>query len=195
VPVEAALYPVGLVVAGRPCLVVGAGRIAARKVDGLRACGADVTVIAPEISDEIAARDDVEIVRRPYEPGDVAGYQLVITATGDPDVDEAVFADAEAGGIWANSADDPDHCSFLLPAVLRRGPVVVSVATGGNSPALATWLRDRLAEEVGEDVARVALELADERRRLHTRGESTEGRDWRPLIESRLAADHGRAAS
>jgi siroheme synthase-like protein len=195
VPIEAALYPVGLVVAGRPCLVVGAGRIAARKVDGLRACGADVTVIAPEIGDDIAARHDVDIVRRPYAPGDVAGYQLVITATGDPDVDAAVFADAEAGGIWANSADDPDHCSFLLPAVLRRGPVVVSVATGGNSPALATWLRDRMADEVGEDVARVALELADERQRLHTRGESTEGRAWRPLFEARLAAGPGRAAS
>jgi siroheme synthase-like protein len=180
-----------LVVADRPCLVVGAGRIAARKVDGLRSCDADVTVLAPEIGDEIAGRDDVEIIRRPYETGDVAGYQLVITATGDRDVDAAVFADAEARGIWVNSADDPDHCSFLLPAVLRQGPVVVSVATGGHSPALASWLRDRLAAELGEAAGEVALELSAERRRLHAAGESTEGRDWRPLIES-LFAEHGR---
>ena len=140
------LFPVGLVVAGRRCLVVGGGRIAARKVAQLVACGADVTVVAPDV---------VPLAGRPARgrrrsaaatgAGEAAGYRLVITATGDPAVDQAVFDDAEAAGVWVNAADDPARCSFTLPAVTRQGPVTVAVATDGTSPALAAWLRDRLA--------------------------------------------------
>jgi siroheme synthase-like protein len=177
------VYPVGLVVADRPCLVVGGGRIAARKVDGLVACGARVTVIAPEVVDDITAQPDVVVVRRPYRQGDLRGFLLVITATGDPEVDGTVFGDAEQSGVWVNSADDPDHCSFILPAVLRREPVVVSVSTAGHSPALATWLRDRLADEVGDDVGTLARRLSARRDAIHAAGQTTEGMDWTPIIE------------
>jgi siroheme synthase-like protein len=183
VPVDAPVYPVGLVVAGRPCLVVGGGRIAARKVEGLVACGARVTVIAPEVVDEVAAQPDVVVVRRPYRQGDLRGFLLVITATGDPAVDGEVYADAEHSGVWVNSADDPAHCSFILPAVLRREPVVVTVSTAGHSPALATWLRDRLAQEVGDDVGDLARRLSDRRDAIHAAGQTTEGMDWAPVIE------------
>ena len=86
---------------------------------------------------------DVQI--RPYERGEAAAYRLVVTATGDPDVDGAVYADAEEAGVWVNSADDTEHCTFMLPAVHRDGPVSVAVSTGGTSPALAGWLRGRVA--------------------------------------------------
>jgi siroheme synthase-like protein len=171
------------VIDGRPCLVVGGGRIAARKVDGLAACGARVTVIAPEVVPEITDQPDVVVVRRPYRPGDLRGFLLVITATGDPEVDGAVFADAEEAGVWVNSADDPAHCSFILPAVLRREPVVVSVSTAGHSPALATWLRDRLARVVGDDVGGLARRLSARRDAMHAAGQTNEGMDWKPIIE------------
>jgi siroheme synthase-like protein len=183
VPVDAPVYPVGLVVDGRPCLVVGGGRIAARKVEGLVACGARVTVIAPDVVDDITAQPDVVVVRRPYCEGDLRGFLLVITATGDTEVDGTVFRDAEHSGVWVNSADDPAHCSFILPAVLRREPVVVTVSTAGHSPALATWLRDRLAREVGDDVGDVARRLSARRDAIHADGSTTEGMNWTPIIE------------
>jgi siroheme synthase-like protein len=187
VPVDAPLYPVGLVIAGRACLVVGGGRVAARKVEGLLACGAPVTVIAPEIDASIAARTEVRLIRRTYRRGDVRGFRLVIAATGDPEVSAAVFDDGEAEGVWVNAADDPPCCSFTLPAVLRRGPVTVAVATGGHSPALATWLRDRVGETVDAGVGDLALDLSARRAEMHARGESTEGIDWRTVIEAEAA--------
>jgi siroheme synthase-like protein len=195
VPVDAPLFPVGLVVAGRPCLVVGGGRIAARKVEGLLDCGARVTVIAPEIDESIADRPEVTLVRRTYRRGDVRGFRLVIAATGDPEVSAAVFDDGEAAGVWVNAADDPPNCSFTLPAIARRGPVTVTVATGGHSPALAAWLRDRLAAELDAldgRIGDVALALSSRRDELLGAGETTEGRDWTPVIESLLAARDAR---
>jgi precorrin-2 dehydrogenase/sirohydrochlorin ferrochelatase len=186
VPVDAPLYPVGLVVAGRPVLVVGGGRVAARKVGDLVACGARVTVVAPEVATELAARTGVTVERRPYRTGEAAGYRLVVTATGDPAVDQQVFDDAEAAGVWVNSADDPARCTFTLPAVVRRGPVVVTAATGGRSPALATWLRRRLAGQLGPEVATLAALLDEARTRVRAEGRSTEDLDWQGLLDGGL---------
>ena len=188
-PVDPAQYPVNLVVEGRPCLVVGAGAIAARKAAGLLACGAVVTVIAPEVGSEIsslASAGLVALLRRPYAPGEVAGYRLAIAATDDHAVNAAVFADGEAAGVWVNSADDPALCSFTLPSVVRRGPLVVTVATGGHSPALAAWLRGRLEEELGDEY-RILLELLSaERESLKASGRSTEGLDWQKALDSNM---------
>jgi precorrin-2 dehydrogenase/sirohydrochlorin ferrochelatase len=184
---RAPLYPVGLVLGGRPCLVVGGGRVAARKVAGLLATGARVTVVAPEVVAAIESSDGVTVLRRPYRRGDVEGFRLVVTATGDRRVDQAVFDDAEAAGIWVNAADDPDRCSFTLPAVARRGPVTVAVATDGTSPALAGWLRDHLAAAIPEDVEALAAAVGRLRTELQELGCSTEGFDWRELIDA-LAA-------
>ena len=111
--------------------------MAARKVGGLLRCGARVTVIAPAFCDAMTQLTPLTLERRPYAPGDAAGYRLVVTATGIPAVDGAVYADAEAAGVWVNSADDVAHCTFILPSVHRDGPVSVAVSTGGTSPALA----------------------------------------------------------
>lgn len=185
-PVDAPLYPVGLVVAGRPVLVVGGGRVAARKVADLVACGARLTVVAPEVVPEVAEWDGIAVERRPYRAGEAAGYRLVVTATGDPVVDQQVFDDAEAAGVWVNSADDPARCTFTLPAVVRRGPVVVTAATGGRSPALATWLRRQLDGRLGPEVAVLAALLDEARSRVRASGRSTEDLDWQGLLDGGL---------
>ena len=133
-------FPINLNLAGRKVLVVGAGRIAARKVQQLLPCGADVTVIAPLVSDEMRALP-VTILERTYRRGDAADHRLVITATGNVEVDQAIYDECESLGIWVNSADDPARCSFTLPAVVRRGSLMVTSSTGGASPALSSWIR------------------------------------------------------
>ena len=185
-PVDPPLYPVNLVVAGRRCLVVGGGRVAARKAEGLASCRADVQVVATRVGPEVRAlaAAGVRWDERPYERGEAAAYRLVVTATGLPEVDAAVSGDAEAAGVWVNSADDPANCSFTLPAVVRRGPVVVAVSTGGHSPALATWLKERLAGEIGPEYEILAALLSAERDAVRAAGRSTEDVDWRKALES-----------
>ena len=175
------LYPVGLVVEGRPVLVVGGGSVAARKVEGLLECGARVHVVAIRVDDEVRA-SGATFEERPYRAGDVTGYRLVVTATDDPAVNAAVAADAEAAGVWVNAADDPANCTFTLPAVLRRGPVTVAVATGGASPALSAWLRDRIAADIGPEYAMLAEMLAE------ARAEDRD-RDWRNILDSGILED------
>lgn len=182
-PVPDALYPVSLVVAGRRCVVVGGGAVAARKVAGLVQAGADVIVVAPEIGEEIRAYP-VELAERPYQRGDLSGAWLVISATDDPEVNRQVHADGEQARVWVNAADDPEACSFTLPAVLRRGPVTVAVSTGGRSPTLAGWLRDQVADQLGPEIGRLAELLSEARDELQAAGRSTEGLDWRRALDS-----------
>jgi precorrin-2 dehydrogenase/sirohydrochlorin ferrochelatase len=177
------LYPVNLVVEGRPCLVVGGGAVAARKVEGLLACGADVHVVAERVGEEIRGLP-VTWEERSYSRGEVAGYRLAIAATDGPGVNAAVFEDGEAAGVWVNGADDPEHCSFTLPAVIRRGPLMVTVSTGGRSPALASWLKERLASELGPEYEALLDLLADEREAVRVAGRSTESLDWHKALDS-----------
>jgi len=192
-----AVYPVSLVIAGQPCLVVGGGRVASRKIEGLAHADAHVTVVAPKVDPAIggvASERHVAIEHRPYQRGEAANYRLVITATGLPEVDAAVVADAKAAGVWVNSADDPAHCTFLLPAIHRDGAVTIAVSTGGASPALAIWLRRKIADTIGDQLGELAEVLADARREVRASGRSTESIDWHailagPLVEL-IQADH-----
>lgn len=189
----APVYPIGLVLEGKPCLVVGGGKVAARKIRGLLLCRAAVTVVAPEVHEAVtllAGEGAIESIEgaplkvelRPYRSGEAARYSLVFCATNDPEVDEQVHRDALAAGVWVNSADDLAHCSFVLPAVFRDGPVTVAVSSSGESPALSRWLRDRIAEEMGAGMAELARLLAEARRELKSRGESTDAIDWSHLL-------------
>lgn len=182
-------FPINLNLDGRPCLLIGGGPIATRKARQLLACGADLTVIAPEITEELRSLP-VTIDQRRYTPGDLVGFRLVITATADPEVDQQIFDEAERLGIWVNSADDPTRCSFTLPAVVRRGDVMVTASTGGISPALSTWLRQQLGGIITPEFEAIAAELAAERARIHATGASTEDTDWRPIIDA-ITARHG----
>lgn len=183
-PVDGPLYPVNLIVRGRRCLVVGGGRVALGKVRGLLDAGALVTVVAPEVIDEIAELEGVSVERRPYRRGEVAGYRLALTATGAPDVDAQVFEDGEVAGVWVNAADDPAHCSFTLPARARRGPLLVTVSTGGHSPALASWLRERFERELGPEYDTLVQLLAEARAELAARGQPTENPGWKLALDS-----------
>ncbi|HVE47184.1 MAG TPA: bifunctional precorrin-2 dehydrogenase/sirohydrochlorin ferrochelatase [Acidimicrobiales bacterium] len=183
-PLPAPQYPVNLVLAGRRCLVVGGGGVAAHKVAGLVACGAAVHVVSPEVVPALAERADVTIERRAYRRGEVAGYRLAVAATGEPAVNAAVLADGEEAGVWVNAADDIENCSFTLPAVVRRGPVMVAVSTGGHSPALARWLKERVSACLGPEYEVLAEMLSAERDEIRASGRSTEGLNWQKALES-----------
>jgi len=182
-PVDAPLYPVNLILRGRRCLVVGGGEVALRKVEGLLAAEAVVHVIASVVSPAVKALP-VTVEERDYQPGDVQGYWLVVSATDDPAANRAVFDDGEAAGVWVNSADDPANCSVTLPAVSRRGPVVVAVSTGGHSPALSAWLRRRMDEELGPEYEVLVKLLSDAREAVRAAGRSTEDLDWQNALDS-----------
>ncbi len=177
-------YPVNLVLDGRQCLVVGGGKIALRKVEGLLSCGARVRVVAPRITPELKLLTEVMFDERPWRPDDLGGVWLVIAATDDPAVNRAVYQAGERAGIWVNGADDPANCSFTLPSVVRRGDLQIAVSTGGRSPALASWLRRRIEGEIGPEYAVLLEILATERDGLRASGVSTEGLDWRSALDS-----------
>jgi siroheme synthase-like protein len=202
-PEPPSYYPVSLDVSGRDCLVVGGGGVAARKARTLLDCGGVVTVIAPTLGNDMEALVPLlhALERRPYGAGEAAAFRLVVTATGIPAVDGAVYADAEAAGVWVNSADDVAHSSFILPAVHRDGPVTVSVSTGGLSPALASWLRTRLAADCGEGLGLLAQLLGEARTNLKRAGVRSDTVDWVRLFQGPLpelvragALDEARAA-
>lgn len=182
-------YPVFLDLTGVPVLVVGGGAIALRKATGLVDAGAVVTVVAPVVVPELAHLVAQVHVRR-YADGEAASYQLVITATDDAAVNARVAADARGAQVWANSADDPQNCSFILPAVARRGLVAVAVSTGGASPALAGHVRSQIAEQVlTAEVEAAAVELARQRAEIHAAGGSTELVEWSGRVRAALAGD------
>ncbi|MSX77351.1 MAG: hypothetical protein F2738_04850, partial [Actinobacteria bacterium] len=131
----------------------------------------------------------VTIHQREFDLSDLDGRRLVITATGNRELDQLIYDTCEERGIWINSADDPDRCAFTLPAVVRRGDLMVTVSTGGNSPALSSWMRQKLEALVGPEFEEVVNELAQERELIHAEGRSTEDIDWKPIIE-KIVASH-----
>jgi len=187
-PVDAPLYPVNLIVSGRPVLVVGGGRVAVQKVVELVACGAAITVVAPELCADLVAIEGLTIEHRAYESGEVAGYRLAVTATNDPAVNRQVFAEGEAAGVWVNSADDPANCAFTLPARVRQGPLLVTFATGGHAPAMATWLRRTFTAEFGPEYVTLIEMLSEARAEVQADGRSTEGLDWQGALDSGMLA-------
>lgn len=163
---ETNFYIACLKLSGRKSVVVGGGEVGLEKVEGLLACGGDITVIAPEVCDEIAAlaaEGSIEWQQRRYEPSDIEKAFLVIAATDDTDVNIAVFNDAEALGKLANVVDVPPLCNFILPAITRTGPVAIAISTAGASPALAKRMKAEIAEHFGEEYAELAVILNDAR--------------------------------
>jgi siroheme synthase-like protein len=180
-------YPANFIVAGRRCVVVGAGRIAQRKIEGLLAAGADVDVIAPDAVDAVAAMAEAGTVRwsaRPFEPADLDDAWLAVAATSNAALNHAVFVAGEQRRVWVNAADDPANCSFSLMSVVRRGDIVVTIGTNGRSPALATYLKEHVALELGEEYETLLELLAEAREAIRAAGGSTEDADWRRAFDS-----------
>jgi precorrin-2 dehydrogenase / sirohydrochlorin ferrochelatase len=151
---------------GRRCLVVGGGDIGLEKVEGLLACGADVTLVAPNghpALGELADEGSIRWERREYEPGDLDGCLIAIAATDDTDVNIRVFDDAERRAMLVNVVDVPPLCNFILPAIVRTGPLAVAISTAGASPALAKRMKREIADLFGEPYADLAVLLNDAR--------------------------------
>lgn len=155
---EKRYYMACLDVEGRDCLVIGGGSVGLEKARGLLACGARVTVVAPQTATELRELP-VELVERRYEHGDLDGRFLVMAATDDGELNRRVYEDAEARSLLCNVADAPDLCSFILPAVYRQDPIAIAVTTSGASPALAQRIRAEVAERYGPEYADLAQRL------------------------------------
>ncbi|HWF54475.1 MAG TPA: bifunctional precorrin-2 dehydrogenase/sirohydrochlorin ferrochelatase [Solirubrobacteraceae bacterium] len=163
---ETPFYIACLRLAGRRCVVIGGGDVGLEKVEGLLACDADVALVAPDAHpalQELADEGSIEWRRRPYETGDLDGCLIAIAATNDTDVNIRVFDDAEARAMLVNVVDVPPLCNFILPAIVRTGPLAVAISTAGASPALAKRMKREIAEQFGEPYAQLAVLLNDAR--------------------------------
>jgi precorrin-2 dehydrogenase / sirohydrochlorin ferrochelatase len=164
---ETPFYIACLKLSGRRCLVVGGGEIGLEKVEGLLACDGDVTLIAPEAVPELrelASEGSIRWEQRAYAgPADLEGAFLVIASTDDTDVNIAIYEDAERRAMLANIVDVPPLCNFILPAIVRTGPLAIAISTAGASPALAKRMKDEVSELFGEEYARLAILLNEAR--------------------------------
>ena len=160
------LYIACLRLSGRRCVVVGGGDVGLEKVEGLLACDGRVVVVSPEAVPELeayAAEGSIEWVRREYRPEDLEGAFLAIASTADTDVNIAVYEDAERRAMLVNVVDVPPLCNFILPAIVRQGPLAIAISTAGASPALAKRMKREIAEAYGEPYARLAVLLNEAR--------------------------------
>ena len=151
---------------GRRCVVVGGGEIGLEKVEGLLACDASVVLVAPDAVpelEELAAEGSIAWERREYEPADLEGTFMVIASTDDTDVNIGVYEDAERRAMLVNVVDVPPLCNFILPAVVRTGPLAVAISTAGASPALAKRMKAEVQDLFGEEYATLAVMLNDAR--------------------------------
>lgn len=149
-------YPVNLNIKNRPCLVVGGGAVGTRKVNTLLECGGRVTVVSPDPTPQLkklAAQGAIQLNERSYRSDDVDKQFLVIGATDDERLNRQISDDAERVNILCNIADRPEVCNFILPAIVRRGDLVITISTSGNSPALAKRLRLDLEKRFGDEYA------------------------------------------
>ena len=160
-------YIACLRLSGRRCVVVGGGEVGLEKVEGLLACDGEVTVIAPEAEPalaEYAREGSIRWERRPYAGAeDLEGAFMVIAATNDTDVNIAVFDDAERRAMLVNVVDVPPLCNFILPAIVRSGPLAIAISTAGASPALAKRIKREVEAQFGEPYARLAVLLNEVR--------------------------------
>ncbi|MCX5882761.1 MAG: bifunctional precorrin-2 dehydrogenase/sirohydrochlorin ferrochelatase [Deltaproteobacteria bacterium] len=149
-------YPVNLDVRHHSCLVVGGGAVGTRKVRTLLDCGAVVTVVSPEVTNQIfdlAQENRISLKQRPYQASDLDGVFLVIGATDNKDLNRAIHDDARKQGKLCNIADQPDLCNFILPSIIERGDLIIAISTSGKSPAFARRLRKQLEAQFGPEYA------------------------------------------
>ena len=181
-------YPVFWEMEGRPVLLVGGGHVADEKIHKLVDAGAQVTIVAPELIPEVRRYVDegrARLWERAVQAGDSRGFEVVMVATDDGAVNRMVADEARSHGIWVNAADDVNNCDFILPSLARRGKIAIASSTGGSSPALARWLRERMEEFLSDEV----VALGD----LPGRG-ARRGARAGPRVRRRLRTDRPAAA-
>jgi precorrin-2 dehydrogenase/sirohydrochlorin ferrochelatase len=186
-------YPIFANLTEKPCLVVGGGAVGERKVQDLRLAGAQVTVVSPRLSPALADLARAGKIRHraeDFRPEHLDGMALVMAATDDAEVNERVFAAARDRSIWVNVADAPELCTFIVPAMVRRGDLTVAISTGGASPALARKLREELQQHFGPEYVPYLELLKSLRERLleERRGHPDNARLFHRLVDSPLLA-------
>ncbi len=183
-------YPIMLDIEGRPCTLIGGGKVAERKLLSLLQYGAEVQVISPEITDKIkalAAAGEIRYIKRGYKAGDLSGSHLVYVATNDMEVSRACHQEARDGGILINIVDAPALCEFIVPAVVRRGDLTISISTNGKSPMLTKRLRQQLEESYGAAYGDYIAALGEIRRLAME--EITDTKDREALFEALVYND------
>ena len=182
-------YPVFLDIAGKPVVVIGGGNIAHVKVAGLLKAGAEVTVVSPELNEEMAALSAEGRFRhhqRDYEPGDLEGYTLAFVATDDRSVNATVADEGKERKVWVNAVDDPPYCDFIMPGIAQKGDLIIAISTSGRSPAMARKMREEIEEFLTEDYAAM-LELAAEvRAELREQGKLIDADIWNRALDADL---------
>jgi siroheme synthase-like protein len=186
-------YPISLLVVDLPCLVIGGGGVAERKVLGLLEAGARVRVVAPEVTgriEDLAAAGAIEVVRREGRLADLDGVRLVIIATGDRAANEELALEAQRRGLLVNVVDVPHLCNFYVPAMVERGPVSIAISTGGASPALAKHVRKLIEQVVGEEHGQLAALMGELRAAVVERWPTQQERAtaWERLLGSDVLA-------
>jgi precorrin-2 dehydrogenase/sirohydrochlorin ferrochelatase len=184
------LFPAFLKLAGRRCLVVGAGPIAEEKIAGLLLAGAEIRAVAPRATPQVRAWARENKIRwdaRPFRPTDLAGAFLVIAATSSPALHADIYARARRRGILCNVVDDPEHCDFYYGAVVRRGALQIAISTEGHSPALAQRLKKEIARQIGPEYESWLAEIGEIRKQLFAEGELPAAR--RKKLLHRLASE------
>lgn len=183
-------YPINLDIRGRQCLVVGGGRVGARKVETLLQCGAVVTLVSPAFSpalSQMAADRRLELKQRTYASSDVEGMFLVIGATDNETLNRQIHADAERRNLLCNIADRPEICNFILPAIVRRGDFVMAISTAGKSPAFAKFIRKQLESQFGPEYGSLLDLMGAIRTRLLATAHEPEVH--KPLFEKLIAGN------
>jgi precorrin-2 dehydrogenase/sirohydrochlorin ferrochelatase len=178
-------FPIYLEMRGRRCLVIGGGAVAERKIAHLLEAGAEVTVISPDASENVARwsrNNSIQLEARCYQNGDLDGYELAFVATDDDRVNASVYQEGKSRGVWVNAADDPAHCDFILPSVLRRGDLTVAVSSGGQSPALARTIREELEIYFSREYEQLAQLAAETRTELYQRALHVPFETWRRAL-------------
>ncbi|UCE51678.1 MAG: bifunctional precorrin-2 dehydrogenase/sirohydrochlorin ferrochelatase [Desulfobacterales bacterium] len=162
-------YPIHLDIMNRKCLVVGGGSVGTRRAITLLNCGANVTVVSPEVTGqlrELAQNGSIMLKERPYRAADLDGMFVVIGATNDDKLNRQISNDAESRNTFCNIADRPEICNFILPSIVHRGDLVITVSTSGKSPALAKKLREILENQFGEEYAHFLKLMGEIRKKL-----------------------------
>jgi precorrin-2 dehydrogenase/sirohydrochlorin ferrochelatase len=184
-------YPIHLDIKNRNCLIVGGGAVGTRKVNTLMECGARVVVVSPDPTpqlDRLASEGSVTLKKRAYRSEDLAGMFLVIGATDDESLNRQISEDAERAHILCNIADRPEVCNFILPSIVRRGDLVITISTSGKSPALAKHLRQKLETQFGREYADFLLLMGAIRQKLLSQDHEPEAHKtlFNQLIDSDL---------
>ena len=187
-------FPIFVDVQQRPILVIGGGNVGLEKATVLlRAEASQLTVISPELIADLQAAADagrIAHIPRAYAEGDMVGFEMVFIATDDRSANATIRAEGKRQGIWVNAADDPANCDYILPSVVRQGPITIAISTGGGSPALARRVREELTDYFSEDFIPLAELLSEVRAELRAKGvlPQISQETWQRAIDGNLRA-------